>query len=352
MKSGEKLCKKLEPESPTPLNDGDIVTFGKVVGRDIGIVRPVTARIKFISRSSPPPTTDRADEYDEFPFTPSPNKSSGRFGVAYTSSSSSSSDIEELGGPESTPNSHIFFENHVEQHLRKHILPPIDFSATRSISRSHSAENHELEEGDTFVMLGDAMSIIGEETEHHFSHHADMSLPPSPAATGPVYMCQANRYNSVFDTDPNVIGAWPGSPVSPISQPDSPRFVWDPVITEEPLDEDDRTHRNGSFQDQERSKDSPVASEEEIKRSQSPCFCGAEDLPSAAAAETKLPSVIKDDKIIVDHASELKEEVSRIRDTVEQVFVSFESLIASLFWIKLLFADRCSVTSLFEAQGC
>lgn len=67
----------LQPEVPVSLSDGDIVTFGKTVGRHDDCVEPVVARVELL----------RNPASQVLPTTPSSSSSSGRYGI-YGSSSS------------------------------------------------------------------------------------------------------------------------------------------------------------------------------------------------------------------------------------------------------------------------
>ncbi|KAF8962821.1 hypothetical protein BDZ97DRAFT_2076146 [Flammula alnicola] len=109
-KPGDRLCKMIKPETPTLLADGDVITFGKSVGKGDECVRPVVVRIELLHATGSTPTS---------PFKPlivpsssSPKSSSGRYGI-HTSPSSSSdescespsgiySDIEEIPPPSSS----------------------------------------------------------------------------------------------------------------------------------------------------------------------------------------------------------------------------------------------------------
>ncbi|KAF8658187.1 hypothetical protein AX16_002109 [Volvariella volvacea WC 439] len=52
-KSSEIVSKPLKPETPTALSDGDIITFGKPVGRDDDIVSPVVVRVELLYGPNP-----------------------------------------------------------------------------------------------------------------------------------------------------------------------------------------------------------------------------------------------------------------------------------------------------------
>lgn len=135
----------LERDVPAALSDGDIVTFGKTVGRNEEVVRPVVARVQLIYGSAPiKPLV--------VPDSPSlANKShTGRYGLRSPSSSSSDeayngqsdaySDVEAetpppppaTSAPEPKPESH--FGRAIE--VLKRFLPP---SAPPAPSSSHAS---------------------------------------------------------------------------------------------------------------------------------------------------------------------------------------------------------------------
>ncbi|KAG5641630.1 hypothetical protein DXG03_004566 [Asterophora parasitica] len=115
-KPGEGISRTLKPETPTALADGDILTFGKSVGRHNEYVRPVVVRVELIRSPRPEspfkPVTPVKDVVTVDLTKPSPlRSSSGRYGVYVPRSPSSDnfsseqgSDIEELHVPASGPN--------------------------------------------------------------------------------------------------------------------------------------------------------------------------------------------------------------------------------------------------------
>lgn len=123
LKQGGTVSQRLIPEVPVLLEDGDTVTFGKIVGRDSYVVRPVTVNIRLLhgvapNLSSPAPIEVPIppilppDSPEQFNCTPK-SSTSGRYGVFGSSPSSSSdssssssqpdSDIEEIERPEEYP---------------------------------------------------------------------------------------------------------------------------------------------------------------------------------------------------------------------------------------------------------
>ena len=100
LKQGGTVSQRLVPEVPVLLEDGDTVTFGKIVGRDSYVVRPVTVNIRLLhgvapNLSSPAPIEVPIppilppDSPEQFNCTPK-SSTSGRYGVFGSSPSSSS----------------------------------------------------------------------------------------------------------------------------------------------------------------------------------------------------------------------------------------------------------------------
>lgn len=90
----------INPQQPTPLADGDVLTFGKTVGRDETLVRPVVARVGLVRASV---STSSASD---LPALASPSRPSGRYGIydvgllsSGSDSSDSESDVEEVPMP-------------------------------------------------------------------------------------------------------------------------------------------------------------------------------------------------------------------------------------------------------------
>ncbi|KAF9039184.1 hypothetical protein BJ165DRAFT_1496634 [Panaeolus papilionaceus] len=93
----EKYSKVIKPESPTLLHDGDVVTFGKTVGKNEEAVRPVTVRVELVYQpaASSPSSSKPSSAASLFSASPSlshstvTKPSSGRYGVHNSASSSS-----------------------------------------------------------------------------------------------------------------------------------------------------------------------------------------------------------------------------------------------------------------------
>lgn len=145
LQDGDTVSTMIEPQVPKTLSDGDVITFGKSVGRDDTLVRPVIARVSLIFGTTPSPESSPAP-----PILRASSAYSGRFGVYPHSSSSSSSrssspssaaegdsDVEEIPRPSGAfPPRHPFgcavmnfpmpAPNCTRFNLLRRILPRID----------------------------------------------------------------------------------------------------------------------------------------------------------------------------------------------------------------------------------
>ncbi|KAF8814569.1 hypothetical protein BYT27DRAFT_7230489 [Phlegmacium glaucopus] len=140
-KPGERFSRPLKPETPSLLADGDIVTFGKSVGKNEECVKPVVARIELLfsghngtHSTSPikplvvPCNSSSSSEKS------SVKSNSGRFGVNDTSSSSDESsfnsgmysDIEEIPAPTTSSSKAVTSQNPPcsTSSFLKRLLPP------------------------------------------------------------------------------------------------------------------------------------------------------------------------------------------------------------------------------------
>ncbi|KZT66322.1 hypothetical protein DAEQUDRAFT_730444 [Daedalea quercina L-15889] len=110
IRPNEMVAKTLEPETATVLADGDVLIFGKSVGRDNDLVLPITVRVKLLfvplSDNVPLPPPERISFSPDTTLSeksPAPG-TSGRYGIYVSSDSSASSsdgdsDIEEIPPP-------------------------------------------------------------------------------------------------------------------------------------------------------------------------------------------------------------------------------------------------------------
>ncbi|PPQ99380.1 hypothetical protein CVT24_009210 [Panaeolus cyanescens] len=98
-RSEEKYMKTINPETPTLLHDGDVITFGKTVGKNEEAVRPVTVRVELVYRSTPASpssvksssASSRLSVSPQLSYATPPKPSSGRYGVNASSSSDNES---------------------------------------------------------------------------------------------------------------------------------------------------------------------------------------------------------------------------------------------------------------------
>lgn len=149
-KHGERFSRPLKPETPTLLDDSDIVTFGKSVGKNEECVKPVVARIELLysGQNSTHPTSPIKPLVVPCNSSPSsvkssPKSNSGRYGINDTSSSSSDessfnsglySDIEEIPAPTPSSSKPVTSQNPSSSStgsFLKRLLPPSQLPAVQ-----------------------------------------------------------------------------------------------------------------------------------------------------------------------------------------------------------------------------
>ncbi|KAF5375888.1 hypothetical protein D9615_008200 [Tricholomella constricta] len=165
-KPGEAISRMLKPETPTRLADGDVLTFGKSVGRHNEYVRPVVARVELIHKppsesSFTPMTPVKAITHVDSTKPSPPRSNSGRYGVYVPNSPSSDnfssglsehdSDIEEIpaSGPNALPllprgnRSHSEPESPLGRAFEalKRLLPPAHIPGAPPVPDSQPAES-------------------------------------------------------------------------------------------------------------------------------------------------------------------------------------------------------------------
>lgn len=238
LRRGETTPKMLPAEVETPLADGDVLTFGKVVGAGSYHVSPVTVRVELLtSHPSADPPADRALTPSR-PLSPplfrTRRFSSGRYGLPSTScvesdSSHSSSSISMSPDVASSPSEQ---ESDVED---EHSCIPallrdgqgktsVQIPAFRSFIRDiyHNAALHSpvildvsdelLEDGPATPPSIDAarplspVVVVIEPFSKSRSHSPMEVATPSPSPP-----------SEAQQSEPAVIGAWPAS------RPESPR---------------------------------------------------------------------------------------------------------------------------------
>ncbi|KAI1784578.1 hypothetical protein LXA43DRAFT_1041659 [Ganoderma leucocontextum] len=269
LRPGELVSTSLKPEVPTVVADGDLITFGKTVGHDANIVRPVAARVELIfggdapqRASSPLPKSLEVQRHttpgpiaDDSQSQPQPQPherdgdktparaNTGRYGVflpspeSSASSSDSDSDIQEISPPSSPPqnpmaslpssaSSFTGFEPFgcpsiplgARLRLLQQILPPLNIAESPEPDyypppiEPFSFEEIHVEGG------------VVEEDE-------DMDLSSSRALS-PSHSDGARE-------EPPVVGAWPNTP-SRGSQPSSAR---ESSVESQPMPRGERVYR-------------------------------------------------------------------------------------------------------------
>jgi hypothetical protein len=144
LKPTDIVSRIIKPETPTLLADGDIVTFGKTVGKDGQAVSPVVARIELLFDSPimsclSPARTVKPPTFVESPTEPAKTHT-GRYGLYVPSSHGSDdssqydidSDIEALDGPPS-PSHPTPLDNAPSS---PGDLPSVSSSATLNVSKA------------------------------------------------------------------------------------------------------------------------------------------------------------------------------------------------------------------------
>ncbi len=253
-KSGETSSRALEHEVPTPLSDGDIITFGKSVGRNEEMVRPVVARVEL--RYSGPSTTPIKPLVvpDISPSTG--NKShSGRYGLHSPSSSSDDvysvdsdlySDIEEIpppaparsvpvSQPESQPKA---TESHFGRAIEvlKRLLPPTSIPSVPAIPTPPPPQHN---------VSSSSPRLEEQSPIHSISPSPPASITSFPSDLPPFWSIQAN-HSSPFSLLPR----YPS--ISSIDFPDDffdlPPFNPPPLPNNEDMHSNDNDDNNSSHE--------------------------------------------------------------------------------------------------------
>ena len=328
-----------------------MVTFGKPVGKDADLVRPVSVRVKFLLQPA-----DRSEISQPIHIQ---RLNSGRFGVLTdidsSSSSSSDSEVEEVDPPEvlssnpyraqvpshglshgfgfieqwfrtdashphNTPNPHIQSQSNSHPSVpdfHSHIQPQ---SQNEDASSSVSSMAKEVINVDDY---DDSEVVIPYRTTQIFNHFTDMSIPPSSAAAimTPIPIDLEDTVDNIV-AEPSLVGAWPPSPRSPI---DHEEFV---VSL---MDMDGGEVDMNLESDAEDSPDCGAPNISEINNLSTDTTGEATDIPRTpefspidavdinpsvnAVAETNTPTTLK---VLED----IKEDLDSIKENVRQVSVS------------------------------
>ncbi|KAI8969534.1 hypothetical protein BD414DRAFT_503173 [Trametes punicea] len=248
LRPGELMSTALKPEVPTVLADGDLITFGKAVGRDTYLVRPVVARVELMFgrdaspvAPSPLPSSLTGGDLSSFEKDKAPARSaSGRYGVYPPSPESSSSasasdgdsDIQEISPPSSPPDPASSFPRPLSRsnsmslqslrlRLLQSILPPIQWMPDQLFE--------EIDE--TFMEGGQVVhpAVLEEEEGEDMDLSSSRSASPAENREGEVTMNGPHE-------EPPVIGAWPGSPLNVSESSDEPPAEHPSVHMLEPRD--------------------------------------------------------------------------------------------------------------------
>lgn len=346
LKVGHAAPVTLAPEVPTPLSDGDVVTFGKTVGKDADLVRPVSVRVKFLLQPA-----DRSERLQSIHIQRS---TSGRFGVLTdidSSSSSSDSEVEEVDPPDLLPSnphrvqvpthnlSHSF--GFIEQWFRADSprpdtqsqsqpqsptsLPPFHSqlqpqSKHEDASSSASSIAKEVINVDDYDDSG--LSIPYRPTQI-FTHFTDMSIPPSSSAAmvTPIPIDLEDPIENVV-VEPSLVGTWPPSPRSPVDHDEFIVSLMDMDSGEVDMnlesDAEESQDPDASKASENNSDPSPEATDgaAEVPHTQDLSPIHVADLyPNAnSVAEPSSPITLK---VLED----IKEDLDSIKENVRQVSV-------------------------------
>ncbi|KAJ7089655.1 hypothetical protein B0H15DRAFT_838644 [Mycena belliarum] len=232
-KRAETVSKQLNPETPTLLVDGDVVTFGKSVGSDKGLVRPIVARIELLYGSQPPLkpliVPGSAEGQQPSPLRPP----SGRYGVYVPEPSSSSdepespdshdSDIEEISDPSpvrppwNVPNDYGSDSTSPLHALQKQSFPPArqsspGFTFLRGFSpilQGMRSSSPDFFDRDSYYPDSYSNDNIQESDNgsNYSRSTSPMDLSSSPEPSDAVEKKEA----AVAVGEPVIIGAWPRS---------------------------------------------------------------------------------------------------------------------------------------------
>lgn len=236
-KSGELSSKALQAEVPTALSDGDIITFGKTVGRHEESVRPVVVRIELLR--TPPALV-----------VPGPAPTSGRYGV-YDSSSPSRPSTPTATSTSSVPYLGKAFD------VLKRLIPPSHVPAGPSLAPIVAAPPLEYVPGD--------FSFASASFDSTFFSSSPPTLPPLRDVT---WLEDEDRSRS-------------NSPMDLESPPTSPQQMMIKLLDEEGEGEED--------DDESESSESMQEEDEEF----TPPPCDVVDVPPVAASVSEAESELQ-----------------------------------------------------------
>ncbi|KAG6812813.1 hypothetical protein H0H92_000271 [Tricholoma furcatifolium] len=296
-KVGESTSKMLTPETPAKLSDGDIITFGKSVGRNNELVRPVVARVELIYGARDPvfnPITP-ARQVSHIDLTSSPPRNSGRYGVYDSSDVSDNSDVEEVSssnpasGPNALPLSPRILRNPEPStsslgrafEVLKNLLPPAH------IPGSQPAPLPPIRSPVVYTPSPDAeeRQNPGNDFIPFFDSHSPRYSPSSPDPRSPPSWSPAPHYRgNSLDSKPH----------SPLHDPS-----YSSGSNERQPDERQSQNHSRSHSPMDLASPSPVVS----KRGLSPEQLAQEDPDIVGAWPTSRSSPLVEERPVVDSSS-------------------------------------------------
>ncbi|KAF9444063.1 hypothetical protein P691DRAFT_737025 [Macrolepiota fuliginosa MF-IS2] len=343
-KPGETSSRILEPEIPTPLSDGDIITFGKSVGRNEEMVRPVVARVQLLYNG---PSTSTIKPLVVPDSSPMSNRShSGRYGLHSPSSSSSDeayngqsdtySDIEEIPPPprHTSAISASQDENHSKIgrafEVLKRLLPPTSIPSVPAVPRLEISPRLEEQSPIQFASPSPSSSASMSPTglpplwsfpllpsispdsivdidPTYFLHHIDMPNVNNDAnrSRSESPMDLASPSPSLPEQEPHIIGAWAdyASPSSSTSESEAIATPPDNNVASSSgaaeisfaVQHEERREAEGSAVDENVAPSpSAIEKEKEKEKSDPPTFVTKVDYEELKAKYTRLQDEIDD----------------------------------------------------------
>lgn len=208
----------LSTEVPQVLTEGDTITFGKRVTREDSDVQPIIAHLQLEYAIPSAPLSQTIESPEE---RSSSRPTSGRYGVYVTSDASSSSDESD--------NDSVVFLHSSPPTRDSNCLPSFQSlrSANFSLDSIRSNPNNPFRGALPRIhTLSSAPSSRSSSVmEISPTDEAPPSEPPLPATRLLEGLLEAIRNESAAQSEPQVIGAWPKSPIDlrSVSPPPFPR---------------------------------------------------------------------------------------------------------------------------------
>ncbi|KAG9225636.1 hypothetical protein CCMSSC00406_0007493 [Pleurotus cornucopiae] len=211
--AGETDSRMLEAGQPTTILDGDVITFGKAVGRNNEIVRPVAVRVEIMTQRH------GSGRYGLYAPSIAPTPTS----ADSTSSSSSSED----------DSSHSNFDHSDHDSDIEEISCPTGSQGARSQSMTGSAIALRL-----FQRLLPPMRVL-EKDEAAFCTLSPINYPPQgpqPETSAPIVDLRSRSHSPMMLESPSGTPLPTPSPPLPSAQPPSPPRTPEPAqrVTEDP----------------------------------------------------------------------------------------------------------------------